>query len=273
VVSGVFLRLETESLGRALLEGEELIAHLPENWREEGNRPSPGDRVFFRIEALRPEVVLRMLPAADPLARLAAVLPSVPLAQEAGLYAAARDAFDTLLAGFLEKTPGMFSAPEPTLRKTAFIDLVTTHSALLGAFAETFARSRALCRASASAGLLFFQHMPWLSGGLTRIEVSLWSGGDAPVFAGARLPSGEDLSLRGTMEDAVLRYRLAVSGPEGGASRPRFSPGWTTAVEYRGADGRARAPSSAHAADVVGRILASVADSDTAAAGRFSRKL
>ncbi|SBW09406.1 hypothetical protein KL86DPRO_50160 [uncultured delta proteobacterium] len=275
VVSGVFLRLETETLGWALLEGEELLAHLPENWqgaedwREGGNRPSPGDKVFFRIEALRPEVVLRMLPAADPLARLSALVPSVPLAQEAGLYVAARDKFDALLAGFLAKTPGLFAAPDPASRKAAFINLVAADAGLLGAFAETSARSRALCRAAAPAGLLFFQHMPWLSGGLTQIEVSLWSEGDAPVFAGARLPSGDTMTLRGVMESGALRYRLAVSGPKGDAFRARFSPARTGAAEYRGSDRLA----GNQAADLVGRILALAADSGTMATGRFSRKL
>ncbi len=32
VVSGVFVRMETDTLGWALLEGEELLAHLPEDW-------------------------------------------------------------------------------------------------------------------------------------------------------------------------------------------------------------------------------------------------
>ena len=282
VVSGTFLRLETEQFGWALLEGEELLAHLPENWAEDpgdGHYPAPGARVFFRIESLVPDVVLRMLPAADPLARLAAVFPSVPLAQEAALYAAARDKLDALVASALRANPGLFALPDSGSgadlegRKDAFSRLAASSVPVFDAFAETLARSRALRRSAAPAGLLFFQHIPWLSGAVSQIEVSLWREKEAPVFAGARLPSGDRLLLRGVMEDGVLRYRLGVVGAPGRPVPAVFFPPRTAASEYRGLDAQTRAASPGQAVDLVGRILALAADSGTMAVGRFSRKL
>ncbi len=188
------------------------------------------------------------------------------------MYAASRDRLDALLAAHSGNTPDVFAAPDPASRKAAFIGRVAADAALLDAFAETFARSRALCRAASSAGLLFFQHMPWLCGGLTRVEVSLWRAGEAPVFAGACLPSGDRVSLRGVMEDSVLRYRLAVFGPNRDAFGARFSPARSAAAEYRGGDGIARAGDQT--ADLVGRILALAADSGSiTTTGRFSRQL
>lgn len=272
VISGVFLRQEAEDLGWALLEGEELLAHLP----AEGPRPAPGDRVFFRVASLTPEVVLHMLAADDPLARLSVILPSVPLAQEAVLYVAARDRLDALLEPVFRQDARLFADPDPERRKAAFINRAAADGSLFAAFAEALARSRALERLAAPAGLILFRPMPWLCAGLSRVEVSFWRSGEAAVFAGARLPSGDSLLLRGDMADGVLRYRLSVTGHGGGNGPVRFSPGRTAYAEYRGAEGRkpgAPATPPGRAADLVGRILALAADSGSMAVGRFSRKL
>ena len=261
VVSGVFLRMEADNLGWALLEGEELLAHFPETWGEGGSCPLPGDRVFFRIEGLVPDVVLRMLQATDPLARIASLLPSRPMAQEAALYTVARDAFETLLSPCLIAEPGLFAAPDPVVRKTAFINCVASDAVLLGAFTETLARSWAMCRVASSAGLVFFQHMPWLCAGLTQVEVSLWQEGETPVLAGARLPSGDRMLLRGAMEHGEFRYNLSVSSPGGGV---RTRPG-------SAAQSRPGAPEPF--VDLVSRILAAAADSDALSVGRFLRQL
>lgn len=268
VVSGVFLRMETEDLGWALLEEEELLAHFP----AESVRPAPGDRVFFKIDSLHPEVVLRMLTRESPLARLLILVPAVPVAQEAGNYATARDRLDALLAAALRGRPGLFSNPDPVKRKAAFIDLAASEPAVADAFAETLARSRALGRAAAPAGLVYFRHMPWLSGTLSRVEVSLWEGGESPVFAGARLPTGDSLLLRGEMAGPVLRYRLIVTTPGGGSGGTRIAPASGRFAECRGMDGYGRARPG-RAMDLVGRILALAADSGSIAVSRFSRKL
>lgn len=270
VVSGTFVRMETESLGLAILEGEELFAHIPAELVAEGAIPAPGERVFFRIEALVPEVVLRMLSAVDPSARLSSILPSVPLAQEAVLYVASRDKLDSFFAAPALRD-AVFSLPDAALRKAAFIRCITGEPVMLGVFAETLVRSRALCRAVSCAGLVFFRHMPWLSGSVSQIEVSFWSKGESPVFAGALLHSGDRLLLRGAMEDGRLRYRLAVSGTT--VAKPRFSSVHTVAAEYRGADPQSRSNTPAGTADLISRILALAADSGTMAIGRFSRKL
>ncbi len=265
VVTGVFLRLETETLGWAMLEGEELLAHLPEEWSGGENPPSPGDRVFFRIEALAPEVVLRMLAPSHPLARLSAVMPSLPLAQEAALYIAARDRLDASLAG--RARPGGSADPaDPAGRKAWFIGQVAGDPGLLDLFAETSARSRSILRAARPAGLLFFRHMPWLSGAVSQIEVSLWRNAEAPVLAGARLAGGERLLVRGSMEKDVLRYRLGIVGAGRAAATARFAPVRTAASEYQGA-------SSERTVDLVSHILALAADSGTMAVGRFSREV
>lgn len=270
VVSGVFLRLETESLGWALLEGEELLAHLP----AEGPRPEPGSPVFFRIEALLPEVVLRILAGDSPAARLAMVFPSLPLSQEAALYASTRDAFEARLAAC--RAPG--DIPEGlAARKEAFARQVSRTPELLAAFAEVQIRSRALLRAGAPAGLTFFRHMPWLSPALSGLEVSLWNRDDA-VIANGTLPEGDRLLLQGAMRGEVLRYRLALIPAKGvqpglqadlqpGAARQAFAHGGI--AEYQGvlAAGRGQAT------DLVGRILALAADSGTMAVGRYSRRL
>ena len=271
VVSGRFLRQETEELGWALLEGEELLAHLP----EDGPRPSPGDRVFFVVESLHPEVVLRMVAPENPLARLSVLLPPVPLAQEAALYIAARDRVDALLLPVLKRTPDLFAAPEPNGRKAAFVECAAANTALLEAVTETLARSRMLQRAASPAGMVFFRHMPWLCGGLSQVEVSLWRSGESPVFAGARLPSGDRLSLRGEMAGGMLHYRLGVSSPEGGTAHSRamsvrYAPARTASAAFRGVDASGGA---GRAVDLVGRILALAADSGNIAVGRFSRKL
>ena len=267
VVSGLFLRQETEQLGWAMLEGEELLAHLP----EDGVRPVAGEQVFFRIESLHPEVVLRLLSGNDPMARLSFLLPSLPLGQEAGLYVAARDRLDALLG---RRAPAQ-AQPDSASRREAFAGELGQNPAAFAAFAETRARSRALCRAGAGAGLIFFQHMPWLSRAVSGLEVSLWNKSEAPVFACAALGSGDRLLLRGNVKNGVLRYRLGVV-PAGGATAfapERFKPARGAAVEYRGLDPRSRSGSTGQAADLVGRILALAADSGTIAAGRFTRKL
>ena len=266
VVSGIFLRMETDDLGWALLEDEELLAHLPENRAKGSIRPLPGDHIFFRIDALAPEVVLHMLSAADPLVRIAALLPSRPMAQEAALYTAARDAVDALLARCLGMEPGLFAAPTSAARKEAFIDCLASNAALLEGFTETLARSRALSRAAASSGLLFFQYMPWLCGGLAQIEVSLWRGGESPVFAGARLPSGDRLLLRGTMENGRLRHSLSIVGINGRSARK-------AAVAYPDNEAQTAVGEPERSVDLVSHILALAADSDASSVGRFSRKL
>lgn len=265
VVSGVFLRLETEDLGWARLEGEELLAHLPAS----GVRPVPGDRVFFMVESLAPEVVLRMLAPDSPAARLAVLVPPLPLSQQGVLYAAARDRLDALLTTALRRDPDLFSASDPGDRKAAFVEHVASDGALFEAFAETRARSRELERLAEPAGLLFFRHMPWLCGGLSRVEVSLWRCGEAPVLVGARLPSGDGVLLRGEMDGGRLRYRLTVVGPGGACIFPER----TARDECRGAESRVSEGRAAPATDLVGRVLALAAESGSMALGRFSRKL
>ena len=270
VVSGIFLRMETESLGVAMLEGEELLAQIPPELVAEGAFPAPGEQVFFHVESLVPEVVLRMIPAADPRVRISSIIPSAPLAQEAVLYVAARDRLDALLAAPAARE-SIFPLPDAPSRKAAFIRCAANDPAVLAAFTESLVRSRALCRAAAFAGLALFRHMPWLSGAVSQIEVSLWNKGESPVFAGARLASGDRLLLRGAMEDGRLRYRLAVTGTS--TAKPRFSSLRTAFAEYRGVEPQGRSGSPAPAMDLVGRILALAADSGTMAVGRFSRKL
>lgn len=267
VISGIFLRRETETLGWALLEGEELLAHLP----DEGLRPAAGERVFFRVESLEPEVVLRLLTGDEPAARLAFLLPNLPLGQEAVLYTAARDRLDALLAADGPWT----EAADTALRREVFIGRIAQNGAMLAAFVETRARARALCRAGAGAGLLFFQHMPWLSRAVSGLEVSLWSTGETPVFATAVLPSGDRLFVRGAMEDSVLRYRLGVapSGSAAGVAAERFSPAAQRPGEHGSAESQGFFVASGNGADLVGRILARIAEAGGANVGRFSRKL
>lgn len=268
IVSGVFLRLETENLGWALLEGEELLAHLP----AEGPRPETGSPVFFRIETLRPEVVLRMLPGDSPAARLAVAFPSLPLSQEAALYVAARDSFDAALAA--HPVPG--TVPHGVqARGEAFIAHVSRSPELFSAFVEAQVRSRALLRAGSSAGLIFFRHMPWISPALSGLEVSLWSKGDASVMAGGTLSGGDMLLVRGSMHGGVLRYRLAVAPAKGAAARgvPHGGSPPGGAAEYQGALAVGGPGTSGQAVDLVGRVLALAADSGSMAVGRYSRRL
>ncbi|CAK7047853.1 MAG: hypothetical protein DELT_00905 [Desulfovibrio sp.] len=260
VVSGVFLRLETESLGWALLEGEELLAHLP----AEGPQPKERETVFFRVESLAPEVVLRMLPASHPLARLSLVLPPAPLSQEAGLYIAARDKLDSLLATAQTTAQTTGGLAAPSLTQNAFIDAVAGDPGMLSAFAESMARSRALERAAAPAGLVFFRHMPWLCPTVSSLEVSLWSKGESPVFAGCVLPSGDKMLLRGSLENGSLRYRVSVIPASSGSAAP---PDW------RGSPGYKRPAAPKEMADVLGRILAQAFRVGGVAMGRFSRTL
>ncbi|MDR3074165.1 MAG: hypothetical protein LBV01_05525, partial [Deltaproteobacteria bacterium] len=267
IVAGTFLRRENDALGWALLEGEELLARLP----SEGPCPLEGERVFFSVEALAPEVVLRLLPGTDPLARLALALPSLPLSQEASLYAAARDRLDALLAAEDEAPPSGGCAA----RREAFAARLGRRPALFSAFVETLARSRALRRAAAPAGLLFFHHLPWLSRAVSRLEVSLWNREDSPVFAGALLPSGDRLLLRGSVEKGLLRYRLGIvpAGGKGGAAPGDLRLPATSLAECLGPWPERGSRPPGQAADIVGSILALAAESDTMAVGRFSRKL
>ena len=270
VVSGVFVRKETDILGWALLEGEELLAHLPEKWGTEGEGPSPGDRVFFHIESLVPDVVLRMLPVDDPLARLSVILPSVPLAQEAVLYVAARDRLDALLSASPQWKAQASSSTNPDALKETFINCVADDEAMLDSFAESLARSRSICRTARSAGLLFFRNMPWLGPDLGQVEVSLWQNGKTPIIAGARLDSGETLLLHGSMQGASFRYRVDVAGQ--GMLSGKFSAEHTDVVEYMNSMS-GRGIHGGQPLDLVGRILALAADSGSMTVGRFSRKL
>lgn len=242
VVSGVFLRFENERFGWAFLEGEELLALLPAG----GPRPKEGERVFFRVEALAPELVLRMLPSSDAAARLSLALPPAPLSQEAALYLAARDALDALLAG--EENFRRASGAEA---EKAFVKAVAANARMAAAFAESLARSRRLARAASSAGLLFFRHMPWLCPRVRALEVSLWAGEGPPVVAGATLPSGDRLLLSGMLEKGAFRHQTNVTPAPGSPAS--------------GAKGGA--------ADVVERILAGALRTEGAAVGRFSRTL
>ena len=237
VVSGVFLRFENDTFGRALLEGEELLAHLP----AEGPRPKEGEAVFFCVDALAPEVVLRMVSSVDPLARLSLVLPPVPLSQEVALYTAARDTVDTLLA-----VSGALRGKTGTAARDAFIDAVANSPAMAEAFAESRARSRTLVRAASRAGLACFRHMPWLCPGVTALEVSVWDKGESPVLAGGTLASGDRVLVSGSFENGTLRHRLTVIPVSGGANT---------------------------VPDIVARILVQTALSGGAAVGRFSRTL
>ncbi len=211
-----------------------------------------------------------MLLSGDPLARLSAILPSVPLAQEAVLYVAARDRLDAFLSTSPLWNDRAFSTMSLDARKTSFIDFAARNERALDAFAEALARSRSICRTAASAGLLFFRHLPWLGPGLAQVEVSLWRDGESPIIAGARLASGENLLLRGSMQGKIFRYRVAVEG--GGVLPRKFSPGRTAAAEYLGFM-PGQGASGGQVLDLVGRILASAADSGSMAVGRFSRKL
>lgn len=136
LVRGIFLRLEAASPGTAWvkLEGEELLAQLPENLQglarsilaAQGVGADPGgpterdfplqhgDSCFFVLEALEPEPLLRMLPHAlrpgqEPDAKLRELLAgeqllilwrqalSLPLAQLAARYLESRRRLDALL--------------------------------------------------------------------------------------------------------------------------------------------------------------------------------
>ena len=270
IVAGTFLRIENDTHGWALLEGEELLAQLP----ADGPKPVVGAQVFFRIESLVPDVILRMLPNDDPDARLSFSMPSLPLAQEAALYIAARDKFDGLLAA--RKGRGWNFPVDASLarRKNIFIDLVAKDPVLFASFAETLARSKSLGHAASGSGLIFFQHMPWLSRAVTGIEVSLWSKGESPLFAAATLPTGDRLLLRGAVENEILRYRVKVLSAKGGSGvlPGNFAPVHSAMAEYKGQEREIFGAPNA-SMDIVGRILALVAGSGTMATGRFSRTL
>ena len=267
VVSGVFLRLESENLGWALLEGEELLAHLPGS----GPRPEEGSQVFFRIESLAPEVVLRMVPGDAVEARLAVIAPSLPLSQEGALYVTARDKFDALLAASLPEESFPAAAAD---RREAFIAAVAANPALFAAFAETTARSRALLRAASGAGLRFFRHMPWLSRAVAGIEVSFWEKGESPILVGATLPGGDRLLVRGSLDEGVLRYKADIIPLAGAAKKlPPAERAFARTARTVCALDPAGTYERAETADVVGRILSLAAGAGFAAAGRFSRKL
>ena len=248
IVSGVFLRFENDHAGWAQLEGEELLAALP----PDGPRPDIGAPVYFRVEALLPEVVLRMVSATDPAVEVALAAGSRPLAQHAALYASARDTLDTLLHTAL--WPSVPASATLFERRQAFVAFVASSSDALEAYAEGLLRARTLQRAASLPGLAFFRHLPWLCPALRRLEVAFQTGGDAPVRAGGTLPNGVCLLVRGRIEKAVFRYRVEYTGavqvaPEAAKNIPEasiFCLGMTQ---------------TARAEDVLGHILASAASS------------
>ena len=269
IVSGVFLRLESETLGWALLEGEELLAHLPAGV----SRPEVGSSVFFRIEALYPEVTLRLLPAASPEARLAAFVPSLPLAQEAALYVAARDTLDSMLVA--HPVPGAASTGGGT-REEGFIQHVSRSPDLFAAFVEVQIRSRALLHSGASAGLSFFRHMPWISPTFCRLEVSLWNKGGTEVVAGGLLPSGDTLLLQGHLHGGVLHYRFAFSPAKAGypvGAVVHEGLAHSGIGKYQGMLTTDCSGTGGQTADLVGRILALAVNSGATTGVRFSRRV
>ena len=258
IVSGVFVRHESADTGWAHLEGEELLAMLP----PEGPRPELGSTVYFYVESLFPEVVLRMLPASDPGIALFLAAGSRPLSRQAAHYASARDKLDALLG------PGGWrdvaaSAPLP-VRKDLFAAFVASRPEAFAAYAESVLHGRMLLRAARSTGLVFFRHMPWLAPALHGVEVAFGEANGLSVLAGARLGDGSAVRVQGWFDKGMFRYRVVFSGDMPETSHPVEEVGGTSAV-CLGCSGKTAV------ADVVGEILSSL--SGAVGNQRYSRKL
>ena len=207
VVRGVFLRQEDANTGWVDLDGEQLLAQLPET----GPRPLPGEMVFFCIDALNPEVTLRFL--AQGSGGAAAYL---PLSMLAASYSVARERLDAItLERLWPDWKNLPSNGRPPARDV-YCRFAGRNDIAFAAYAEAKLYAAALEKACAGAGVLAFHYMPWLMPGARAVEAALLQKGrERRLLVGALLPSGrhllmDGLLLSGPQNDGVL-FRLVVA--------------------------------------------------------------
>lgn len=207
VVRGVFLRQEEADTGWVDLDGEQLLAQLPET----GPRPLPGEMVFFRIDTLSPEVTLRFL--AQGSGGAAAYL---PLSVLAASYSAARERLDAVALQCLWPEWKSLAPNGRPQARDAYCRFVGGNEAAFAAYAEAKIYASAFEKTCAGAGVLAFRHMPWLMPEARAVETALLQKGrERRLLAGAFLPSGrhlfmDGLLLSGPQNDGVL-FRLVVA--------------------------------------------------------------
>lgn len=214
VVRGVFLRQEDTNTGWVDLDGEQLLAQLPET----GPRPLPGEMVFFRIDTLSPEVTLRFLGQGS-----GGAAAHLPLSMLAASYSAARERLDGIARERLwPDWKNLPSSGRPPARE-AYCQFAGRNEVAFAAYAEAKVYAAALEKACAGAGVLAFRHMPWLMPEARAVETALLQKGrERRLLAGALLPFGrhllmDGLLLSGPQNDGVL-FRLAVA--DAGAEFP-----------------------------------------------------
>ena len=210
VVRGVFIRQEDARNGWVDLDGEQLLARLPET----GPRPAPGETVVFRIDALSPEVTLRFMAQGS-----ASVGIHLPLSVLAASYTAARERLDTILLQELWPLWKALPANRRLSAKNSYCRFVGQNETAFAAYAEVKQYATGLEEVCGSEGLLSFRHSPWLMPGGRAVETAmLQKGDDTRILIGALLATGRHLLIdgllpKGPLSSTVL-FRLAVADAE-----------------------------------------------------------
>jgi hypothetical protein len=220
VVRGTFLRLEDSHTGWVDLDGEKLLALLPET----GPRPAPGEAVFFRIDAFTPEVVLRFVAQGGGWKSGAYLAPSVL----AGAYSSARDVFDALLRRSLwEKWEALPPSRRPGARE-AYATFLSANEEALATYINVQGYATALAGSFAVGGVREFCYLPWIMPSASSVEAAVVSHGkESRLLAGAVLASGRQvrlngLILEGAQSECVL-FRLGVADSGEKAPLPEAS--------------------------------------------------
>lgn len=117
-VIGIFERWQSDSLAWVQVDGHPLLAQL-------GGSPQPGQRLFFIIKALHPDIVLQeFVPETGG---------SGGLANHAQVFWDARTGFETLL---LQHADILLAASSPQKRKKKFQDMLREQPALGASYAK-----------------------------------------------------------------------------------------------------------------------------------------
>jgi hypothetical protein len=196
-VRGSLLRQGADGLAWVRIDGQELLASV-------AGEHTPGRELFFRVERLQPDIVLKQLRGVRGAsgAPLAAIRLQAEVARFEALLDAALAAVDGEEGAFPDDSfQGPAAAPvgapdDATARRAAFLALVAARPELLRAYAALLAREREINARLAQTLAARYAYAPWLVPGARGVEVlflrapGAGEGSDPEAAASAAAASG-----------------------------------------------------------------------------------
>jgi hypothetical protein len=204
-VRGSLLRQGADGLAWVRIDGQELLASV-------AGEHTPGRELFFRVERLQPDIVLKQLrgvrgASGAPLAaiRLQAEVARFEALLDAALLDGALPGGSALGAGESDasgdSSGGLVQGPgaapdDATARRAAFLALVAARPELLRAYAALLAREREINTRLAQTLAARYAYAPWLVPGARGVEVlflrapGAGEGSDPEAAASAAAASG-----------------------------------------------------------------------------------